>query len=83
MILLLRPRVGTVRCPYCGRWAVRPGRATEATTCEDCGTLLAREGRGPLTICSCPTDERMWVGRALPKLRRLRRELRPVENRDL
>jgi hypothetical protein len=80
LLLFLRPRIGTIRCPYCDAWAVRPNNEVHPTICDACGSRFEREGRGPLVICSTPSDDRVWVGKFMPKLRSIRRELRPAEH---
>jgi hypothetical protein len=76
VLLILRPRIGNRRCPYCERWMDPKGTA-EDVVCGECGSHLARAGRGPLLVVSCPADERTWARKFLPKLRRLRTEMRP------
>jgi hypothetical protein len=64
-------------CPYCGWKALARVAAPEIFQCRECGTrCLAGRGGVWLTL-TCPSDERKWVVRFLPKLRRIRRDLRP------
>jgi hypothetical protein len=75
-VLALQPGIGAVRCPYCGRWGIRPVEGTALYRCDDCATRCERVGPR-LRIVSCPADDRPWVIEFLPKLRTIRRELRP------
>ena len=77
LFLLIRPRIGTVRCPYCDRRAVRPRSDGSPVVCEECGSRIEWTGPGAFHVVSSPSDERVWIGRVMPKLSGLRRELRP------
>lgn len=77
LLLATRHPIGTVRCPYSDEWAVRPDRDEYPVVCDCCGSRLEREGRGGLRILSSPSDERRWALKFLPKLRKLRADLRP------
>lgn len=76
-LFLVRPRIGTVACPYCGRWAVRPLADGSSIVCGECGSRFERTGPKVLQILSSPSDERVWARKFLPKLSRIRTELRP------
>ena len=77
VLLFARPKAGTRRCPYCGLRALRTGRKGEPVVCGECGSRFERVGERTLLAVSCPSDDRPWVVKFLPKLRRLRVELRP------
>ena len=66
-----------VLCPYCVRKAVMDQRKSGVLVCENCGSELRRDGRFGWIMLRTPADDRVWVGKFLPKLRRLRVELRP------
>ena len=75
-VLLLRPRIGSLRCPYCGRQGIESAQEASLFYCDECDTLCERSRRG-FRILSSPSDERLWAIRFLPKLQTLRQEMRP------
>ncbi|MBX6311937.1 MAG: hypothetical protein IRY99_03305 [Isosphaeraceae bacterium] len=79
-----------LRCPHCGQRGLsrpEPGRlpplpeGVELYRCEDCGARCWRQDRGPWEIDARPLDEdAAWFEPFLPRLRTLRRTMRPRGN---
>jgi hypothetical protein len=78
-ILAFRPRIGSELCPYCDSWFLAEGASGEVVVCPQCGSRLMRFNGRTLDVLTCPADDRPWAKKFLPKLRRLRVEMRPHE----
>ena len=70
------------RCPHCGVRALERDRGepgSVAYRCDDCGALCRRASRGGAwEIEPRPGgDEREWFTAIAPRLRAMRREMRP------
>ncbi len=75
-VLLLQPKLGSQRCPYCGRHGIEGREEDGLYHCGHCDTHCERAGRH-FWILTSPSDERLWAIRFLPRLRTLRRQMRP------
>jgi hypothetical protein len=64
-------------CPYSGRRDLARLGVDVLLMCRDCGSRLGQDGDGSWALIACPSDDRKWVARFLPALRRMRHEMRP------